>query len=167
MTITGVITANKNVKFVARSSSLPPPLLTICTLNFPRKFYCDHCDYHCRFQSELDSHKIVHRDQPTFQCMYPKCGSWFKWKGELSLHVEVHNKVWYNCKKCDYSTKLVKYLREHEKRKNVIIQTKLVKYLREHEKSHEKDLPYSCDLCGQKFLWRSGVKRHKEKEHKQ
>ena len=40
-----------------------------------------------------------------------------------------------------------------------------VKYLKEHEKSHKKELPYSCDLCGQRFLWMSGVKRHKEKEH--
>ena len=78
--------------------------------------------------------------------MYPKCGRWFKCKGELSLHVETHKKTWFDCKKCDFSTKLLKYLKEHEK-------------------SHDSELPYSCDLCGKRFLWRSGVKRHKEKEH--
>ena len=115
--------------------------------HFPRKFYCERCDFHCRFQSELNAHMISHREQPSHQCMYPKCGRWFKRKGELSLHVEVHNKLWYDCSKCDFSTKLVKYLKEHQK-------------------SHNKELPYSCDLCGQRFLWRSGVKRHKEKDHK-
>ena len=114
--------------------------------HFPRKFYCEKCDFHCRFQSELDSHKISHRENPSYQCMYPKCGRWFKHKGELTLHAEIHNKLWYDCNKCDYSTKLVKYLKEHKK-------------------SHKKELPYSCELCGQRFLWRSGVKRHKEKEH--
>ena len=114
--------------------------------HFLRKFYCDKCDYHCHFQSELDSHKIVHREKTTFQCMYPKCGRWFKCKGELSLHVETHKKTWFDCKKCDYSTKLIKYLKEHEK-------------------SHDTELPYACDLCGKSFMWRSGVKRHKEKEH--
>ena len=72
------------------------------------KHYCDKCDFHCFFKSELEAHKIVHRDQPSFQCMYPKCGRWFKRKGELSLHMETHRKIWYDCKKCDFSTKLKK-----------------------------------------------------------
>ena len=102
--------------------------------HFPRKFYCDRCNYHCRFQSELESHKITHRAKPSYQCMYPNCGKWFKRKGELTLHVETHRKVWYDCRKCDFSTRLIKYLKEHEK-------------------SHKKELPYSCNICGEKFLW--------------
>ena len=117
--------------------------------HYARKHYCDKCDFHCFFKSELEVHKIVHRDQPSFQCMYPKCGRWFKRKGELSLHVETHRKIWYDCKKCDFSTKLQKYLKEHEK---------------SHLKKNE-ELPYACDICGDRFMWRSGVKRHKEKKH--
>ena len=117
--------------------------------HYTRKFYCEHCNYHCFFQSELESHKIVHREQPSYQCQYPKCGRWFKRKGELSLHVEIHDKTWYDCKKCDYSTKLMKYLKEHEK---------------SHLKKND-DLPYECKLCGERFLWRSGLKRHREKKH--
>ena len=113
------------------------------------KYYCDKCDYHCFFKSELESHKIVHREGPSFQCMYPKCGRWFKRKGELSLHVETHKKMWYDCKKCDFSTKLLKYLKEHKK---------------SHLKKNE-ELPYACDICSERFMWHSGVKRHKEKEH--
>ena len=117
--------------------------------HYTRKHYCDKCDFHCFFKSELEAHKIVHRDQPSFQCMYPKCSRWFKRKGELSLHVETHRKIWYDCKKCDFSTKLQKYLKEHEK---------------SHLKKNE-ELPYACDICGDRFMWHSGVKRHKEKKH--
>ena len=117
--------------------------------HYTRKFYCEHCDYHCFFRSELESHKIVHREQPTHQCQYPKCGKWFKRKGELSLHVEIHKKTWYDCEKCDYSTKLMKYLKEHEK---------------SHLKKDGK-LPYECKLCGERFLWRLGLKRHRENKH--
>ena len=113
------------------------------------KHHCDKCDFHCFFKSELESHKVVHREQPSHKCMYPKCGRWFKRKGELSLHVETHKKTWYDCKKCDFSTKLLKYLKEHEK---------------SHIKKNE-DLPYACDICGKRFLWHSGVKRQKEKTH--
>ena len=113
------------------------------------KHHCDKCDFHCFFKSELEAHKVVHREQPSHKCMYPKCGRWFKRKGELSLHVETHKKIWYDCKKCDFSTKLLKYLKEHEK---------------SHIKKNE-DLPYACDICGKRFLWHSGVKRHKEKTH--
>ena len=117
--------------------------------HYTRKYYCEKCDYHCFFPSELESHKIVHREQPSYQCQYPKCGKWFKRKGELSLHVEIHDKTWYDCKKCDFSTKLVKYLKEHEK---------------SHLKKDEK-LPYECKICSERFLWRSGLKRHREKKH--
>ena len=117
--------------------------------HYTRKHYCDKCDFHCFFKSELEAHKVVHRENPSFKCMYPKCGRWFKRKGELALHVEVHRNTWYDCRKCDLSTKLIKYLKEHEK---------------SHLKKNQ-ELPYSCDICGDRFMWRSGVKRHKEKKH--
>ena len=113
------------------------------------KHYCEMCDFHCFFKSELEAHKIVHRENPSFKCMYPKCGRWFKRKGEFALHVEVHKNTWYDCRKCDFSTKLIKYLKEHEK---------------SHVKKNQ-ELPYACDICGDRFMWRSGVKRHKEKKH--
>ena len=117
--------------------------------HYKRKYQCEKCQYHCFFKSKLESHMIVHRETPTHQCQYPKCGKWFKWKGELALHVETHNKRWYDCDKCDFSTKLMKYLKEHEK---------------SHLKKKDK-LPYECKLCGERFLWCSGLKRHREKKH--
>ena len=47
----------------------------------------------------------------------------------------------------------------------MLTQTKISKYLKEHMKSHEAELPYKCSLCFKCFLWRSGVKCHKEKDH--
>ena len=41
--------------------------------HYTRKFHCEKCNFHCFFQSELESHKIVHRERPTYQCQYPKC----------------------------------------------------------------------------------------------
>ena len=110
--------------------------------HYRRKYHCNQCEFHCFFKSELEAHKVVHREQPSHQCMYPKCGRWFKRKGELSLHVEIHKKTWYDCTKCDFSTKLLKYLKEHEK---------------SHVNKNE-ELPYACDICDKCFLWRSGVK---------
>ena len=114
--------------------------------HYERKHHCDQCEFHSHFKSELDSHRITHHSTPSHQCMYPKCGRWFMGKGDLALHVETHKSTWLYCNKCDFSTKILKYLKEHKK-------------------SHEKILPYECSLCGKHFRWRSGVKNHKEKEH--
>ena len=114
--------------------------------HYERKFHCDQCEYHSHFKSELDSHKITHHSMPSHQCMYPNCSRWFMCKGDLALHIETHKKTWLNCEKCDFSTKISKYLKEHMN-------------------LHDKELPYVCGICGKHFLWRSGVRCHKEKEH--
>ena len=44
--------------------------------------------------------------------------------------------------------------------------TKLEKHLREHKRWHDDDLPYKCKLCEKGFKYRSGLKRHSDKDHK-
>ena len=44
--------------------------------NKPR-FSCDQCDFMCHFESEMTTHKIVHRKNPSHQCMKANCGKWF------------------------------------------------------------------------------------------
>ena len=39
--------------------------------HYTRKHHCDKCEFHCFFKSELEAHKIVHRERPSHQCMYP------------------------------------------------------------------------------------------------
>ena len=111
-----------------------------------RRYYCDKCEFHSHFESKVTKHKITHHTNPSHQCMYKGCGRWFMRKADLVLHVETHTNNVVRCSKCDYSTTLNKYLKEHMK-------------------SHSKNLPYECNICGKKFLWHSGVKAHKEKEH--
>ena len=111
-----------------------------------RRFFCEKCPYHCHFESELKKHNISHHSQPSHQCMKRNCGRWFKRKSDLVLHLETHKKDVLDCDQCDFTTTLQKYLKEHKK-------------------SHEDTLPYSCNICGKRFLWRSGVRAHKIKEH--
>ena len=111
-----------------------------------RRFFCENCSFHCHFESELKKHNISHHSQPSHQCMKRNCSRWFKRKSDLVLHVETHNKDRFECDDCDFTTTLQKYLNEHKK-------------------CHENTLPYACSECGKRFLWRSGVRAHKTKEH--
>ena len=40
-----------------------------------KKYNCDMCDYSSHFKSKLETHKIVHRKQPSHQCMHA-CKLW-------------------------------------------------------------------------------------------
>ena len=49
--------------------------------NDEKKYHCNQCDYSSHFESELEMHKIVHRKNPSYQCMHAKCGKWFRRNG--------------------------------------------------------------------------------------
>ena len=115
--------------------------------HYERKFYCDKCNFHCYFKSELKTHKITHHTTPQHQCMFPKYGRWFMQKGDLVIHVETHRKHKLKCDDCDFETKFKKYLKEHQR-------------------VHEDDLPYKCEKCGKGFKWRSSVRNHRKNAHK-
>ena len=38
------------------------------------KYQCDQCDHMCQFENELQTHKIVHRKNPSHKCMKANCG---------------------------------------------------------------------------------------------
>ena len=40
-------------------------------------FSCDSCNFSSHFASELEVHKINHRRNQSYQCMYANCGKWF------------------------------------------------------------------------------------------
>ena len=112
-----------------------------------RRYQCEKCNYSCHFESELESHKIIHRKTPTHKCMVANCDRWFKHKWELTSHVRTHDEDSLKCDKCDFTTQLEKHLKEHKRR-------------------HINDLPYACKLCKKGFKYRSGLKGHKDKDHK-
>ena len=71
------------------------------------KWYkCDACDYASHFESEVKAHKIVHRKNPSFQCMVKNCGKWFMCKWELTVHIKKHDGKVFKCDTCDFSTNL-------------------------------------------------------------
>ena len=114
--------------------------------HYESKYYCEKCNYHCYFKSELKTHKIMHHTTPQHQCMYPKCGHWFMRKGDLVIHVETHRKQNLKCDDCDFETKSRKYLKEHQR-------------------VHGDNLPYRCEKCGKGFKWRSSIRNHRKNAH--
>ena len=114
-----------------------------------KKFHCNQCDYSSHFESELETHKIVHRKKPSYQCMCAKCGKWFHRKWDLTLHLQKHDG---KEQKCDYE--------------GCNFSTATKKQLKEHQKKHIDDYPYECKICNKGFQYRSGLKRHRDKDHK-
>ena len=75
-----------------------------------QRFQCDACDFSSHFESELNSHKIVHRKNPSFQCMVKNCGKWFHRKWELTSHLQKHQGKQLKCDQCDFTTNIKKHL---------------------------------------------------------
>ena len=100
------------------------------------------CDYSCYFESELQTHRIVHRKNPSFQCMKANCGKWFRRNWDLTLHLQKHDRLRHNC---DYE--------------GCTFSTATKKQLKEHQKSHINDYSHMCMVCGKGFHYRSGLKR--------
>ena len=114
--------------------------------HYESKYYCEKCNYHCNFKSELKTHKIMHHTTPQHQCMYPKCGRWFMRKGDLVIHVETHRKLKLKCDDCDFETKSRKCLKEHQR-------------------VHGDILPYKCEKCGKGFKWHCSIRNHRKNAH--
>ena len=113
-----------------------------------KQYKCDACDYASHFESELKAHKIVHRKNPAFQCMVKNCGKWFMRKWELTVHIKKHDGKVFKCDTCDFSTNLEKHLKEHQRK-------------------HSDDCAYQCKTCNKGFHYRSGLKRYRDREHKE
>ena len=114
-----------------------------------KTFNCDMCNYSSHFENELETHKIVHRKQPSHQCMHANCGKWFCRKWDLTLHLQKHDGMELTC---DYA--------------GCKFKTVTKKQLKEHQKHHCDVFPYECKTCHKGFHYKSGLKRHHDKEHK-
>ena len=115
--------------------------------NKPR-FSCDQCDFMCHFESEMTTHKIAHRKNPSYQCMKANCGKWFMRKWDLTLHLQKHEGVCHNC--------------DHD---GCSFYADTKKQLNEHRKKHLDDHRHICTQCGKGFKYRSGLKRHRDNDH--
>ena len=81
--------------------------------------------------------------------MQANCGKWFMRKWDLTLHLQTHE------------GKQHKW--EYEGCKDT---TTTKKQLKEHQRRHTDDFPYECNICHKNFRYRSGLKRHRDKDHK-
>ena len=134
-----------------RSFAIPSSLSRHMYDHNERCYHCNKCEQSFHFESELVSHRVSHRSKskPTFQCMKSKCSKWFMRKWDLTLHLRKHNGKKF---KCEY--------------KDCTFSTDTDKQLKEHYKSHSDDCTVMCKLCGKGFRYRSGLKRHRDKDHK-
>ena len=114
-----------------------------------KRYNCDSCNFSSHFESELESHKILHRKTPSHQYMQANCGKWFMRKWDLTLHLQTHKGKQHKC--------------EYEGCK---VTTTTKKQLKEHQRRHTDDFPYECNICHKNFRYRSGLKRHRDKDHK-
>ena len=103
------------------------------------KYKCKSCEYSSHFESELNTHKIVHRKNLSFQCMVKNCGKWFHRKWELTVHLQKHKGDKLKCDMCDFTTNIKKHLKEHQHK-------------------HSDNFSYWCTICNKGFRYRLGPK---------
>ena len=117
--------------------------------HYEKTLNCDKCSRSFTFQSELDKHKVIHQNTPTFKCMKANCDHWFFRNQDLNFHLQTHKTTEITCLHCDKFT------------------TNTDKYLKEHVKSvHNKQLPYKCSKCDRRFMYRQQRKQHLSNDHK-
>ena len=60
-----------------RSFQLSSSLTRHMYVHTDTRYKCNQCGYTCHFESEMKSHRVVHRMNPSHQCMKADCGKWF------------------------------------------------------------------------------------------
>ena len=107
------------------------------------QFQCRTCDKHFPFESQLKSHRHMHRRTRYYSCASANCERSFRHPGDLAAHARSHGKP-FNCAHCSYSNTNIRNLRSHMR-------------------VHSRDAPFTCKMCGQKFVHSNQLVRHKPK----
>ncbi|GFQ85689.1 hypothetical protein TNCT_123761 [Trichonephila clavata] len=106
---------------------------------------CGLCKMYFESRYILKKHFLEHHpEQRTYECTF--CSKKFLTESELVFHLRTHTKAKQSCTLCGKSYGHVSYLHRH-----------LL--------THSNCKPYSCLLCGQKFLDKSKLKKHYQKTH--
>ena len=77
------------------------------------KFVCDKCGKEYPFESDLNQHKIKHRNKEikTHVCMTAGCEWSFMRKADLVSHAQNHSGTVHKCDQCEYSATDIRYLK--------------------------------------------------------
>ena len=109
---------------------------------------CDKCGKEYPFESDLNRHKIKHRNKEikTHVCMAAGCEWSFMRKADLVSHAQNHSGMVHKCDQCEYSATDIRYLKQHQRK-------------------HSNDLRIKCNICGRGFRYFTQMKRHRDKDH--
>ena len=91
----------------------------------------------------------MHLDEKKLKCAYPRCKGKYKMKEEYNRHYKSHRPT-------SEEHKCLVCMKVFNKKK----------YLHEHKQVDTEELPFKCEICGDRFCWCSGRKVHMDKEHK-
>ena len=107
------------------------------------QFQCHTCDKRFPFKSQLKSHRHMHSRTRYYSCASANCECSFRHPGDLAAHARSHGKP-FNCAHCLYSNTDIRNLCSHMR-------------------VHSWDAPFTCKMCGQKFVHSNQLVRHKLK----
>ena len=111
-------------------------------------YKCALCEKVCAFKSDLDMHKMKHKNEKVWYCPHGGCNRDFKRKSDLTAHEVVHSGEDFICEfpKCGYSNK----------------DPRLVK---RHQRVHTKEAKVKCPEYPEKFVFYQQMKRHRQNIH--
>jgi hypothetical protein len=138
-----------------------------------KKHKCPLCQYQSDVKSTMQEHiQYIHKkgEQEQYQCDF--CDFRTHRKGYLTIHLKDQHNVRYKCPDCDYTTKVLKELEQHQVKTHYEGETLQCEQcdkvftnkqtLRSHNRSHSK---LKCDQCKFETTRPVNMHRHKLLQH--
>ncbi|KAL7643410.1 UNVERIFIED_CONTAM: hypothetical protein RMT77_005392 [Armadillidium vulgare] len=138
-----------------------------------KSFKCPHCSFSSHREFNLKEHMSVHStvDKP-FKC--EECGQSFNRKQLLTVHKTKHTSERpFTCGTCGWSAKTRNSLVVHSKihsgdlytcqYRDCPYRTPKKSHLKEHMQFHTKSRPFTCHICGLRFISKTHLRRHLRK----
>ena len=120
-----------------------------------KSLLCDKCDFRTDYEFKLKHHKWKTHETDRTHKTCELCGKTFTKNYKYRLHIEeVHGDKMLFCDKCDYSTKIKRYLNEHVKKQHSEGGTEKV----------EKEL--FCEFCSFTTKYHQSLEDHIDRKHR-
>ena len=120
-----------------------------------KRLQCDQCDFRTDYEFKLKHHKWKTHEADRTHKTCELCGKTFTKNYKYRLHIEeVHGDKELFCDKCDYSTKIKRYLNEHMKKQHSEGGTQKV----------DKDL--FCEFCSFTTKYHQSLEDHIDRKHR-